>query len=120
MGTVNTAASLIADLAALGLQRGMMVMVHSSLSRVGWTEGGPLTVIQALLEVLGRNGTLVMPAESPQLSDPNSQDLFDPQTTSTTMGRDSRSLSLPSRHAPQQSPARFRLRQRPPCAADHR
>jgi aminoglycoside 3-N-acetyltransferase len=86
MGTVNTAASLVADLAALGMQRGMIVMVHSSLSRVGWTEGGPLTVIQALLEVLGPNGTLVMPAESPQLPDPNSQDVFDPQTTPTTMG----------------------------------
>jgi aminoglycoside 3-N-acetyltransferase len=86
MGAVNTAASLIADLASLGLQRGMIVMVHSSLSRVGWTDGGPLTVIQALLEILGPDGTLVMPAESPQLSDPNSQDVFDPQTTPTTMG----------------------------------
>ena len=86
MKPVNTAASLAADLAALGLRRNMIVMVHSSLGRVGWTEGGPSAVIQALLQVLGPNGTLVMPAESPQLGDPASQDVFDPHTTPTTMG----------------------------------
>jgi aminoglycoside 3-N-acetyltransferase len=83
---VNTAASLAADLTSLGLQPDMIVMVHSSLGRVGWTQGGPIAVIQGLLEVLGPNGTLVMPAESPQLSDANSQDVFDPQSTPTTMG----------------------------------
>lgn len=66
----------------------MAVMVHSSLSRMGWTEGGPLTVIQALMEVLGREGTLVMPAESPQVADPAQigDGVFDPMTTPTTMG----------------------------------
>jgi len=61
-------------------------MVHSSLGRVGWTEGGPVAVIRALLEVLGPDGTLVMPAESPQLGDPANRDVFDPHTTPTTMG----------------------------------
>jgi aminoglycoside 3-N-acetyltransferase len=64
----------------------MIVMVHSSLGRVGWTEGGPVAVIRALLEVLGPDGTLVMPAESPQLGDPANRDVFDPHTTPTTMG----------------------------------
>ena len=63
-----------------------IVMVHSSLGRVGWTQGGPLTVIAALLEVLGPRGTLVMPAESPQLADPTNAAVFDPLTTPTTMG----------------------------------
>ena len=83
---VNTSASLVADLKALGMRQNMIVMVHSSLGRVGWTEGGPRAVIQALLEVLGPEGTLVMPAESPQLSDPTSLAVFDPKTTPTTMG----------------------------------
>jgi aminoglycoside 3-N-acetyltransferase len=43
-------------------------------------------VIEALLEVLGPDGTLVMPAESPQLSDLASLEVFDPKTTATTMG----------------------------------
>ena len=83
---MNTSASLAADFVDLGVRPGMIVMVHSSLSRVGWTEGGPVTVIQALREVLGPGGTLVMPAESPQLGDPSTQDVFDPHTTPTTMG----------------------------------
>ena len=66
----NTRGSLIADLRALGLQAGMTVMVHSALGRVGYTVGGPVTVIEALLEVLGGEGTLVMPGESPQLAGP--------------------------------------------------
>jgi len=86
MNPVNTATSLSANLAALGVRRDMIVMVHSSLGRVGWTEGGPSTVIRALLDVLGPSGTLVMPAESPQLGDPASQAVFDPDTTPTTMG----------------------------------
>lgn len=62
-------------------------MVHSSLGKVGWTDGGPVTVIRALLDVLGPEGTLVMPAESPQISDPrNGNAVFDPLTTPTTMG----------------------------------
>ena len=83
---MNNATSLIADLISLGLRRDLIVMVHSSLGRVGWTEGGPITVIQALLEVLGPNGTLAMPAESPQLADPSGHDFFDARTTPTTMG----------------------------------
>lgn len=99
----NTLSSLRRDLFDLGLRADMTVMVHSSLGRVGWTVGGPVTVIRALLEVLGTAGTLVMPAESPHLSDPSACNdprvrpewyetirenlpVFDPLTTPTTMG----------------------------------
>ena len=43
-------------------------------------------MIEALLDVLGPHGTLVLPAESPQLADPASTQVFDPLTTPTTMG----------------------------------
>lgn len=99
----NTANSLVEDLSDLGLLPGMTLMVHSSLGKIGWTVGGPVTVIRALLEVLGADGTLVMPAESPYVSDPETWDdkrvrpewheairsnlpAFDPLTTPTTMG----------------------------------
>ncbi len=49
---------------ALGLRRGMAVMVHSSLAGFGNVEGGADTVIDALLEVLGSDGTLMMPSFS--------------------------------------------------------
>jgi len=71
MPVPNTLESLRREFSDLGLQRGMTVMVHSSLNKVGWTVGGPVTVIRALLDVLGTAGTLVMPAESPEVSDPS-------------------------------------------------
>lgn len=49
-------------LRALGLTRGMAVEVHSSLSRFGWVVGGAKTVIAALMNVVGEEGTLVMSA----------------------------------------------------------
>lgn len=67
----NTLSSLHRELFDLGLRADMTVMVHSSLGRVGWTVGGPVTVVRALLGVLGVTGTLVMPAESPYVSDPS-------------------------------------------------
>jgi hypothetical protein len=99
----HTLHSLHRELSDLGLRSGMVLMVHSSLGQVGWTVGCPATVIRALLEVLGTAGTLVMPAESPYVSDPSTWNdphvppqwyetirenlpVFDPLTTPTTMG----------------------------------
>ena len=70
----NTLESLRRDLTDIRLESGSTVMVHSSLKKVGWTVGGPVTVIRALLEVLGPEGTLVMPAESLFVSDPSGWD----------------------------------------------
>ncbi len=53
---------LAADLRDLGLGPGMDVMVHSSLSAIGWVRGGAGSVIDALLDVLGPTGTLLMPS----------------------------------------------------------
>lgn len=45
----------------LGLKRGDIVLVHSSLSSLGHVEGGAQAVVDALLAVLGETGTLVVP-----------------------------------------------------------
>ncbi|GAB1422094.1 AAC(3) family N-acetyltransferase [Anaerolineales bacterium] len=55
---------LTEQLAAAGLAAGQSVLVHSSLSRLGWVIGAEVTVIQALLSVLGTSGTLMMPTHS--------------------------------------------------------
>jgi len=52
---------IIDKLRALGVKEGSTLFVHSSLSRLGFVKGGANTVIDAILEVLGPKGTLVMP-----------------------------------------------------------
>lgn len=51
---------LTADLEALGVAAGDVVMVHASLRAIGPVEGGARGVIDALLGAIGPEGTLVM------------------------------------------------------------
>lgn len=65
-----TVDSLRSDLHGLGVEPGSVVLVHSSLSAMGWVCGGAVAVILALQEALESDGTLVMPAHSSGLSEP--------------------------------------------------
>ena len=49
-------------LKSLGLKKGSIVMLHSSYLSLGEVEGGPSEVIKAFLDVIGRKGTLLVPA----------------------------------------------------------
>lgn len=53
---------IVDGLRALGLSSGMAVEIHSALSAIGWVEGGAETVIEALMEVVGPTGALIMSA----------------------------------------------------------
>src|SRR5215471_10913885 len=53
---------LATDLRRAGIGPGDVVVVHSSLSKLGNVAGGPLAVVGALQDAVGASGTLVMPA----------------------------------------------------------
>lgn len=55
-------AELIAELKKAGLREGMELEVHSSLSSLGYVEGGAQTVIEALMECVTPQGGIFMPA----------------------------------------------------------
>ncbi len=68
----------VAQLRDLGVEAGSVLLVHTSFSQTGPLEGGPDTLIDALLEVIGPNGTLVMPswtADDDEIFDPTSYEV---------------------------------------------
>lgn len=65
-----TEALLEQQLRELGLQAGMHVIVHCSMSSLGWVCGGVQTVVTALVNVLTPEGTIVMPAFTTWNTDP--------------------------------------------------
>jgi len=60
-GVVVTKDRIKAGLRGLGLKEGDMVMVHASVSSFGHVEGGGEALIDALLETVGPEGTVMMP-----------------------------------------------------------
>lgn len=69
--TPNTLKTLYNDFVKIGINRDDIVLVHSSMSSIGWICGGAQAVITALMETVGSSGTIVMPAHSGDWSDPS-------------------------------------------------
>jgi aminoglycoside 3-N-acetyltransferase len=68
----HTAATLAADLRALGVASGDVVLVHASTRRIGFVAGGPQAIVEALLAAVGEAGTIVVPTHTPDNTDPAS------------------------------------------------
>lgn len=54
-------AALMAQLKKIGIQNEDVLLVHSSLSKIGYVDGGPKTIVEALIETVGENGHVLMP-----------------------------------------------------------
>lgn len=80
----NTCANKIAaDLADVGISRGDTILVHSSFKSLGEVPGGIETVILGLLQAVGAEGTLLMPALSYRIKP---SETYDPQLTPSIVG----------------------------------
>ena len=62
--------ALFTDLRACGVREGHTLIVHGSLSRIGFVVGGAETVVRALLAAVGAEGTLVVPTQTWKNLDP--------------------------------------------------
>ena len=58
-GETWTKERLVRSLRAAGVKEGADLLVHSSMSAIGYVEGGPKTVVDALREVIGPNANLL-------------------------------------------------------------
>jgi aminoglycoside 3-N-acetyltransferase len=76
-----TTRRLMDDLKQLGVAPGMDVIVHSSLAAVGHVIGGADAIVETLVRVVGREGTLLMPSFNHR-----GASLYNPQATPTANG----------------------------------
>ena len=60
-GSIWTAPKLVSAFKEAGIDPEKDLLVHSSLSKIGYVEGGASTVVHALLEFLEPTSTLLMP-----------------------------------------------------------
>ena len=78
---------IVSGLRSLGLRAGDGVIVHSSLKSFGQVQGGPATVIAALMEVLTPQGSLLMPSFNHGVPfEEGAPGVYDPRETPTING----------------------------------
>jgi aminoglycoside 3-N-acetyltransferase len=60
-GKTLSKTQLIEQLVKIGIESGDTLLVHSSLSKIGYLDEGPKTLVDALISVIGESGNLLMP-----------------------------------------------------------
>jgi aminoglycoside 3-N-acetyltransferase len=73
-----TKQGVVDALGAVGVRLGDTVLVHSSLRALGFVVGGAQAAVDALLEAVGRTGTIVVPTHSDPWSEPKHWDVAMP------------------------------------------
>ena len=75
-----TKKDIVLGLRKLGLKAGDHILVHTALGSFGKVAGGAETVIDALLETVGVEGTVMVPTFGPP------SEVFDPKKSATNLG----------------------------------
>lgn len=78
---VVTKGDIVSGLRQMGVEEGDLLQVHSSLSRFGYVEGGAEAVVDALLEAVGQEGTVMVPTFNH-----GAAEIFDAATTPSGYG----------------------------------
>lgn len=68
---ILTKEELIKHFKACGVSEGQAIFVHTSLKSLGFVVGGAETLIRSLLEIVGEEGTLMMPSQTWKNLDPS-------------------------------------------------
>jgi len=79
--TAVTKEHITAELHRLGIQPGDLLIAHTSLRAFGWVQGGAEAVVEALLDVVGPTGTVMVPTFNH-----SRVKVFDPETTPSHNG----------------------------------
>jgi aminoglycoside 3-N-acetyltransferase len=75
---------LISEFKRIGLTKGDTLLIHSSFKSFGGINGGPQTVVDALISVLGDEGTLIVPRFNFDFSSDGT--MWDVRSTPSHMG----------------------------------
>ena len=67
---VVTLSECVTRFSEAGIAPGDTIVVHGSLKAVGWISGGANTIVDALLQVIGPQGTLIVAAQATENLDP--------------------------------------------------
>lgn len=84
---IVTREDVASELHKAGVNRGDNLLVHSSLSAMGWVEGGADAVIDGILDVIESEGTVMVPTFNYWATE-----IFDPQITCGLTGAISETL----------------------------
>ncbi len=88
-GKAWTKEDFLQQLQSIGIVKGDTLLVHSSLSKIGYIANGPKDLVDALLEAVGETGNILMP-NSPnasfQLDYIQSLDVFDAANDASKLG----------------------------------
>ncbi len=68
---IVTRKDIVSGLQLLGVQEGMVLEVHASMKSLGYVIGGAQSVVDALIEAVGFDGTVVMPIQASENTEPS-------------------------------------------------